>query len=326
MLVFVPDGYYGMLATRRSLRFIERIIESESIDIVHAHMADAAFLGWLAARKRRLPLVITHHGPDILPDCDGGFFCRSIYAILLGFAARYARCNVAVAPAVAGVLNRRLGLGRNRIEVITNGVPVPEQAAAADTGRSGRMHVVSVGRLVAMKGQDQLIAAAATLASQGADPRLFIVGDGPGRESLRQQADALGLGDRVVFTGVVDDVSVYLRQADVFVSASHEEGMPLCVLEAMAWHLPVIASDIAGHRSLIGHGETGLLYPLGDVHALALAIRRVIDEPGPARERARHARRLVEERFSIDASARAYDHLYAGILRNARRRGEIPTA
>ena len=130
--VFVPDRYYGISATRRSLRFIDRIIESESVDIVHAHMADAAFLGWLAARKRWLPLVITHHGPDILPDCGGGFFCRIVYTILLGLAARYARCNVAVAPAVAGVLRRRLALGRNRIEVITNGVPVPGQGSGAD--------------------------------------------------------------------------------------------------------------------------------------------------------------------------------------------------
>lgn len=324
--VHVPERYHGASATRQSLRFIDRIVESESIDIIHAHMADAAFLGWLAARKRRLPLVITHHGQDILPGCGGNILCRMVYAVLLRLAAGYARCNVAVAPAVAEVLRRRLALRRGRIEVIANGVPVPEPGPAVCARPGKGLRIVSVGRLVALKGQEQLLAAAAILARHDPDLRLVIVGEGPEREALRAKARELKLGECVSFTGAVDDVSLYLRDADVFVSASQREGLPMCVLEAMAWQVPVVASDIAGHRGVIGRDETGLLFPLGNVEALARALQRVADDPGSARERARRARQSVEEHYSIGAVVRAYDRVYAGSTSTDRRHGELPTA
>jgi len=325
--VFSPDSYYGTRATRRSLRFIDRIIENEAIDIVHAHMADAAFLGWLAARKRRLPLVITHHGHDILPGCSGSVLCRTVYAVFLGLAARYARRNVAVAPAVADIVRRRLLLGRDRVAVIANGVPVPPPevggAATRDVGGSG-LRIVTVGRLVELKGQEQLIAAVSTLVKRYANLRVFIVGDGPLGESLRRETDALVLSDNIVFTGSVDDVSVYLREADVYISTSYREGMPLAVLEAMAWQVPVIASDIPGNRSVIEHGKTGLLYQVGDIEALAGAIRQVTEEPERAQERARRGRLLVEECYSVGAAIRAYEHLYAEILGEDQRQGRMP--
>lgn len=323
--VLVPHRYHGALATRQSLRFLDRIIEGEAIDVVHAHMADAAFLGWLAARRHRLPLVITHHGHDILPGCGGGFLCRAVYSVLLALAAHHARWNVAVAPAVSEVLHRRLALPRNRIKVIVNGVPLPALSPVERRRHGKGMRIVSVGRLVKLKGQDQLIDAAADLVREDPDVRVFIVGDGPERESLRRQAASLGLEGHVVFTGAVDDVSAYLREADVFVSASHREGMPLCVLEAMAWQVPVVASDVAGHRGVIGHGETGLLFPPGDVRALAQAVRGTADEPDSTRERVRRARRLVEERYSIDAAVRSYGQVYAAVLRDSRP-GKLPAA
>jgi glycosyltransferase involved in cell wall biosynthesis len=323
--VFSPDSYYGARATRRSLRFIDRIIEREAIDLVHAHMADAAFLGWLAAKKRRLPLVITHHGHDILPACGGGVLCRIVYAVLLGFAARYAQRNIAVAPAVADVVRHRLLLGRSRVAVIANGVPVPtppDGTGARVAG--GGPRIVTVGRLVKLKGHEQLIAAVSTLVKRYANLRVFVVGEGPLGESLRRETDALGLSDNIVFTGSVDDVSVYLREADVYISTSYREGMPLAVLEALAWQVPVIASDIPGNCSVIEHGKTGLLYQVGDIEALAGAIRQVTEEPERAQERARRGRLLVEQCYSVGAAMRAYEHLYAKILGEDQQQGRMP--
>lgn len=323
--VFAPERYHGVRSTRSSLRFIDRIIEDESIDIVHAHLADAAFLGWLAARRRRIPLVITHHGHDILPTCDGGFLCRTAYAILLGFAARYAHRNIAVAPAVADVVRRRLLLTGERVAVIVNGVPVPPSGDATGLRDAGRgLCIVTVGRLVDLKGQEQLIAAVATLVGQYRGLRVFIVGDGPRRESLQQKTKSLGLSDNVVFTGSVDDVPAYLRLADAYISTSHYEGMPVATLEAMAWQVPVIASDVPGNRDVVEHGKTGLLYRPGDIEALAGAIRQVVEEPEPARERARRARQVIDEGYSSAAAARAYEKMYDEILKERQRRDGMP--
>lgn len=324
--VFVPDRYLGARETLESLRFLDRVIENEAVDIVHAHMADAAFIGWLAARRHRLPLAITHHGHDILPGCGGGLLCRAAYSILLALAAHHARWNVAVAPAVSKVLQRRLALPRRRIRVIANGVPIPQPANASRPRHGRGMRIVSVGRLVKLKGQEQLIDAAAELARDDPALRVFIVGDGPEREALSRRAASLGLKEHVAFTGAVDDVSAYLRDADVFVSASQREGMPLCVLEAMAWEVPVVASDIAGHRGVIRHGETGLLFSPGDVAALARAVKETGEQPALTRQRVRRARRLVEEHYSIEAAVRDYAQMYASMRRAGRRPGAMPAS
>lgn len=312
--VFVPDRYYGVFASRRSLCFIDEVIENEGIDLIHAHMADAAFLGWLAARKRALPLVITHHGQNILLKCS--LLCRTIYYVFLAMAARYARINIAVSSSVADCVRRWLVLGSHRVKVITNGTPVPtdESVAKRNDSSSEEIRIVTVGRLVGLKGQDQLISAASILVEEYRNARFIMVGDGPLRESLQQQAQSLNLSDNIVFTGSVDDVPTYLRDADVYVSTSHTEGMPIATLEAMSWEVPVVASDIPGNRSVIQQGATGLLYTPGSIESLVEKIRQVLENPGPAKERACRARQSVKEHYSAEATITAYENLYSEIL------------
>ena len=312
--VYVPDQYYGALHTSRSMRFISEVIDSESIDIIHAHMADAGFLGWLVARKRGMPLIITHHGHDILPVCN--FLCRAVYFICLFLSARYARRNVVVSASVAERVLGKLALKTDRVSVITNGVPIPEEEKFSKRNRleSRELNIVSVGRLVELKGHDQLISAAKIIVKEHQDVRFYIVGGGPLGDSLQQQVHSLGLSSNFVFTGSVDDVSIYLREADIYVSTSHSEGMPVATLEAMSWNVPVIASDIPGNRSIVEPDETGLLYELGDVNALVSSIRQVAGEPELARERARRAYLLVKDHFSAESTIRAYGRLYNDVL------------
>ena len=161
--IYVADQYYGALATKRSLKFIDQVIEKEAVDVVHAHMTDSAILGWLAARRRELPLVTTHHGHKILPVCS--LICRAVYFVCLFFAARYAQYNIAVSTSVANRVRRIPGLDKKSVRIITNGVPVPneEHVDNRQLNELKSPSIVSVGRLVALKGQDQLVAAAAIL-------------------------------------------------------------------------------------------------------------------------------------------------------------------
>ena len=315
--VFAPRRYYGALGFRRSLKFIEWVIDNQSIDIIHAHMADAAFLGWLAAMKSTLPLVITHHGYDIVPRC--GFACSAAHTIVLAVAARYAIRNVAVSAVVEDRLRRVIRLNADRVDVIVNGVPVSadDEVTYRNTVESPRVCVVTVGRLVELKGHSQLIAAAAVLVRRYPDARFVIVGDGPLRERLEQNVNSQGLSGSFLFTGSIDDVPAYLREADLYVSTSHYEGMPIATLEAMALGVPVVVSEVPGNRGLVQHGETGLMYRLDDIDGLVQAIIEVIDQPARARERARDARRMVRERYSIDAAVHAYERLYAEVSASA---------
>ena len=197
-----------------------------------------------------------------------------------------------------------------------NGVPVPAKVHIEQPCSQERPapYIVTVGRLVSLKGHGQLISAALTVVEKYDNARFIIVGEGPLAKELNQKIESCGLSKHVTLAGPSDDVPSFLRAADIYVSTSHYEGMPLSVLEAMAWCVPVIASDVPGNNDVVEHNISGLLYQLGDTEALAEAINNVIDSPVSAGKRAIHARKLVQKNYSSEITANAYGALYAEAL------------
>ena len=142
--------------------------------------------------------------------------------------------------------------------------------------------VLSVGRLVPLKGLADLAAALGRLHKEGFDFRWVIVGDGPQRQALEARVAELGFADRVEFTGWLRPLSEELfrtyRQADVLCLPSYAEGLPLVLIEAMANSVPVVASRVNGVPELVRHEETGLLIDPGDVEGLAASIKRLLTD------------------------------------------------
>ena len=312
--VFEPACYFGFRSVRRSFFFIEQQCIEHRIQLIHAHLADAAFLGWLVARKLNLPLVISHHGQDILPTCHA--LCRGVYYLLLTLAARAAAMNIAVSSSVAERVRKLLPLNERRLRIITNGVHLPQSGVSESVTRASTAGpiLISVGRLVPLKCQALLISAMAGIRRRYPDARLLLVGDGECMPDLRAQVEASGLDDCVEFTGIVDNVGEYLARADIYLSSSESEGMPVSVLEAMAWGLPVIASDIPGHRSVIDPGKTGFLYELNNVGELVDRVTAVATDTELARAVTAGARALVQEHYSDTRLAQQHADLYRRIL------------
>jgi glycosyltransferase involved in cell wall biosynthesis len=208
--------------------------------------------------------------------------------------------------------------------MIANGVDLDEVDAAApapgaaapladsDNAAADTLTVGYVGRLVPGKRVDVLIDAFAAL--RLARKRLLIIGEGPQQESLQRQAQARGVGAQVTFTGYREDRLQLLASLDVFVLPSESEGIPRCLLEAMAASVPVIASDIPGCRALVRHGETGELFAVGDVAGLAGALQRAAASPAQRLARAAAGRRHVREHYSAAAMAEQYLALYRRLL------------
>jgi glycosyltransferase involved in cell wall biosynthesis len=201
------------------------------------------------------------------------------------------------------------------LDEVDAAAPAPGAAAplaASDSGAVDALTVGYVGRLVPGKRVDVLIDAFAAL--RLARKRLLIIGEGPQQESLQRQAQARGVGAQVTFTGYREDRLQLLASLDVFVLPSESEGIPRCLLEAMAASVPVIASDIPGCRALVRHGETGELFAVGDVAGLADALRRAAASPAQRLARAAAGRRHVREHYSAAAMAEQYLALYRRLL------------
>jgi glycosyltransferase involved in cell wall biosynthesis len=185
------------------------------------------------------------------------------------------------------------------IEVLGNAVSIPDETSDG-TG------VLYVGRLASKKGLEYLLKAIADV-----EAHLTIVGDGPERARLERLADKVGAD--VDFVGEVDpgEVGQYYRSASVFVLPSTEgEGMPNVVLEAMAWGLPVVATDSGGVPSLIDDGSNGYLVPMRDAEALAERIQAVLADADHAAQMGQNARAFVEEEHSWDSLSAALNEHY----------------
>ncbi len=176
--------------------------------------------------------------------------------------------------------------------------------------------VVACGRLAAIKGFGDLIAAFARvrqrrLAPPAADVRLVILGDGPDREALAAAAVAHGVGDLVELPGFVAEPVRHFARARCFVLSSLSEGLPRVVLEAMACGTPVIASRCGGVEEVVEDGKTGRLYAPGDVAGLALALALTLDDRPGAADLARAAKARADD-FDEDRVLPRLEETYLG--------------
>ena len=209
------------------------------------------------------------------------FVLRRFGTVLYGLSNHV----VAVSDGVADSLTQAAGLARDQIKVIHNPIsspPISNDAAlaAAEKLWSGPpgARIVTVGSFKAQKNHPLLLRAFAQI--DRPDARLMFVGDGAGRAELLSLAQELDVADRVVLAGFQHDPAPFYRTADLFVLSSDFEGFGNVIVEALACGTPVVSTDCpSGPREILGEGRFGLLVPVGDDVAMALAIRQALDAP-----------------------------------------------
>jgi glycosyltransferase involved in cell wall biosynthesis len=271
-------------------------------DVVHCHNPGMAAIGGLATRRgRRVAALTSVHGV-----VDNDYTAAARVLRLAGLPV------VACGRTVAAALERN---GVRLRATVVNGIspaPVAADRAALEEEwqiTPGRKLVVLVGRLA--PGKDQTVAIRAVAGVP--DAVLVLVGDGSMRQHLEHEARRAAVADRVVFAGPRRDARAIVAAADVAVSSSRSEGLPLAVLEALAGGTPLVATDIPGNREVLGRGNCALIVAPGDAKAMGDALRRVLENPGLAQELAAAGRELAGA-YTDDAMIDAYSRLYHELL------------
>jgi glycosyltransferase involved in cell wall biosynthesis len=177
--------------------------------------------------------------------------------------------------------------------------------------------ILAAGRLSREKGFHVLLEAAPSLFRDLPSAQVVVFGEGPERVRLERRAAALGVTDRFRLSGFRDDLDALLPWADVVTLPSLTEGLPNVALEAAAAGVPVVATAVGGTPEVVVNGQTGFLVPSGDSTALADRISAVVRHPNRARAFGAAARRRVEDHFSFEGQARAYQTVF-GELASAR--------
>ena len=205
----------------------------------------------------------------------------------------------------------RAGVCPQRLALIPNGVDTRQFTPARRQPLPGR--IVCVGRLVPVKGFDVLLDALARLPADCPGWTLEFAGDGPERDRLAARAAELGLGSRVTFCGLQQDVAPLLARAALFVLPSRYEGMPNALLEAMASGCAVIATRVGAVADMLQHDRNGLLVPPGDADALARQLHRLLCAPQEACRLGNAAAATAGETYALEHVAARYARLYAEV-------------
>lgn len=220
------------------------------------------------------------------------------------------------------------GIPSHRVTVIPNAVDVetfqlsgpPDRDLRHRLGLGDATVLGFVGSFYAYEGLGLLVAAFPVMLAQRSDLRLLLVGGGSQEVRLKAQAAELGIADKVIFTGRVPhgEVSRYYDLIDLLVYPRHSMRLtelvtPLKPLEAMAQGRLFLASDVGGHRELVRHGETGLLFPSDSAEALAAAALSALDERGRWPGMRSAGRRFVEQERNWTRSVGHYRQPYAAL-------------
>lgn len=174
--------------------------------------------------------------------------------------------------------------------------------------------LISVGNLSEEKGHGTLLEVSGALVRDGLDNRLLIVGDGPLRQALEEQARQPELAGRVHFLGRRSDVPRLLAAADIFVLSSKTEGMPGVLVEAGFAGLPSVAFAVGGVAEVVEHGITGLLAPPGDLTGFASALADLHQDHDARARMGSAARQRCRDLFDIRQVAQQYEELFLNIL------------
>ncbi|MBI1903239.1 MAG: glycosyltransferase family 4 protein [Planctomycetes bacterium] len=310
-IVSIPDrGFWDLGVVRKMLK----VCRSEGVTIWHAHDYKSNALGLLLRRLWPMRLVTTVHG-----WVGHTRRTRLYYAIDRWCLRRYERVICVSEELHKTCLD--FGVAADKCLLVENAIDTAQcvrwrsrAEAKQELGLSAQRPLIGAcGRLSEEKGFDRLIVAVDKLLSEGSDVQLVILGEGDDRTRLQDLVDRLDRRDRIMLPGHFADVSPWYEAMDVFALSSLREGLPNVLLEALAWEVPCVATDVGGVSSVIQDGQNGLLLPAGDVPSLAAGLRRLLSDQELQRRLAAEGRETIQRRYSfahrMERIGRIYDSL-----------------
>ncbi|MFJ3669991.1 glycosyltransferase [Streptomyces sp. NPDC090106] len=295
-----------------------RLVRRERFTVVHTHSAKGGFLGRVAARLCRTPVVVhTFHGLSFHPYMSRSR--RLLYRFLERATRRFTHAFLAVAPRVAQQAVEERLAPPGTVRVVPSAVDlghIPERrdpAARRMLGvPRGTALIGTVGRVDTQKAPLDFVRAAAAIHAERPATAFVMIGDGPLTGDVRRLAAELGVD--ITVTGHRPDAARLAAALDVFVITSLYEGLGRALTEALASARPVVATAVNGVPDLVEHGATGLLVPPADPDAAARAVLWLLDHPDQAAAMGRQGCRRVRGTFAPEDMCAAVDACYRELL------------
>ena len=313
MELFDLGGSLYTLRSFRTRRRLSRFLRARKIDVAHAFDFYTNLVLIPVAKFARVPVIIGSQRQigDLLTPAQ---FRAQLFVFRL--------CDKVVCNSQAAADHlRKHGLAEDKLAIIGNGIP-PEAFAETPPAIPTVLGLLRVGMIARMnhrvKNHELFLRAAARVAANFPNAEFVLVGDGPLRAELEQQAQALGIANRVRFLGDRHDIPAVLASLDITVLPSGSESLSNSIIESMAAGVPVIATRVGGNAELIN--DTGILVNPADEHDLAAAMESMLRDEVLRKRLGRNAKVFALERFTIEQMRRSHEALYRDLL-NAKQGG-----
>jgi L-malate glycosyltransferase len=298
---------------RELIAGIKAAHKRQSIDLIHVHGAHELMIP-VRLLFPNLPIVFTVHGYH-------GASADISYRLACLFANLWATRVISVCQTEYDILVK-FGMNPTKLMMIYNGVPTPILDRSKVTSLANQFNldpitqtiIGTVARLSEAKGLTYLLQAFARVAKDKLNLRLVIAGVGELEQQLKQQAQDLGIADRTIFAGYINDLPELMSLFNFFVLPSLQEACSLACAEAMAQKKAAIGTTIGGIVEQIADGKTGFLIPPKDIDTLANRIQYLLDRPELVEEFARNGRQRYEEYFALDRMLIKTENLYSQLL------------
>lgn len=299
----------GFLAPLRLFRFLLK----NRFDVLHTFLFLANNLGRVMGWAANVPLII---GSQRSTD----YWRRPYHNLLDRTTAPFCRIVVSNSQAGRNMLMRKVGMAPEKVCVIPNGIPaaapMPREKAREMLGFSGEAILIgAAGNLRVPKGYHYLLPAFREVTLKYPDAKLLIAGEGPLKKELERFGRGMGLAGKIFFLGFLKELTPFYSGIDLFVMPSLWEGMPVALLEALSYGIPVVATRVSGIPEVVTDGAEGFLVEPANPQQIATRILELLDNPEKRVEMGMRGKARAEGDFSVEKMIDAYANLYRELIK-----------
>lgn len=310
-VILLPELHreINLISDIKAVTKLRKIIKQENPDIVHLHSSKAGTIGRLAAIGLKSKVVFTVHG-WAFTDGISSSKKKKLYCLVEKMVAPLTDLFICVSKfdMQIGIRDGVLRSKNSNYVTIHNGSPVPEKIKRSSPKYPIRL--VMTARFSKQKNQETLIRAVSKI-----DKNKYIlnlVGDGETLDYNKKLVQKLKLSTNVFFHGFANDVSQSLINNDVYILSTHYEGLPISIIEAMSYGLPIIATDVGGNSELVK--DNGIL--VKNEYELVKALKRLISDPDLIINFGDRSRQIFENEYTLKKCMESVNRQYLKLMNN----------
>lgn len=305
-------------------------IRKEGYHLIHAHGARANFIAMFLRPFIKIPIITTVHS-DYKLDFTDSLYRRFFYTGLNRLALKYMDYYIAVSESFKAMLEGR-GFPGDKIYTVYNTIDFERKIDYTsreefynryNIDARGKTVVGIIGRFDYVKGHDIFINAAAEVLKKNKDVIFLLAGEGTEQPGLEQQAEKLGIKDKVIFTGFVDDIFSFINAIDINALSSRSESFPYVLLEGARMKKATVSTNVGGIGDLIKEDETGLLAEPGNFKELAEKILKFVNDEDFRNTMGENLYHFASKNFSKESMKRRHISIYEDVLRRRKTESKL---